>query len=158
MKTQKWLCLAILLLAGCSDPHRLLEENTKLPARHWTIQDTLRYHVRIYDIAPVYQLDYQVRNTLEYPYSRLFVFYSLTDSTGRLVAKNTVAHHLFHSKTGKPHGSSGLGDLYDHRLPLIDSLRFERNGKYTISLIHQMRVDTLPGLAAVGVRLARKKK
>jgi gliding motility-associated lipoprotein GldH len=153
-KVHRWL--AVFALASCSQPDRLFEVNTELPQRRWIVTDTLRYQFRIHDIAPAYRVSYQVRNTLEYPYSRLFVYYSLRDSAGRVVAKNLMANDLFNPKTGEPYGSSGLGDLYDHRFTLLDSLRLERNGRYYLNLVHQMRNDTLPGIAAVGIRVSVK--
>lgn len=158
MKMHRLLWVATLAMATCRHPERLYEVNTQLPKRQWVVTDTLRYSFRIHDIAPAYQLSYQVRNTLEYPYSRLFVFFSLRDSTGRLVAKNLAANDLFNPKTGQPYGSSGLGDVYDHRFTLLDSLRLERNGRYHLNLVHQMRDDTLPGIAAVGARVSIKNK
>lgn len=147
-----------LLMVACGDPDLLLEQNTDFNDRNWKITDTLRFEFQIKDIAPAYSIDYMVRNSLEYPYARLFVAYQLKDSTGLLVSEKLVANYLFHEKTGEPFGSSALGDVYDHRFSLLDNYRFTRNGRYHLQLVQQMRMDTLPGIMAVGARVAIKKK
>jgi gliding motility-associated lipoprotein GldH len=60
---------------------------------------------------------------------------------------------LFDQKTGRPNGSSGLGDLFDHRISLLSNYHFERPGAYTVSLEQFNRRDTLQGVLAVGVRV-----
>lgn len=147
-----------LILAACGNPDVLLEENTDFETRSWRIADTLRFEFQIKDIAPTYSIDYMVRNSLEYPYARLFVAYQLTDSTGLLISEKLVSNYLFHEKTGEPFGSSGLGDVYDHRFSLLDNYRFARNGRFQLQLVQQMRMDTLPGIMAVGARVEIKKK
>ena len=56
-------------------------------------------------------------------------------------------------KTGKPFGTSGLGDIYDHRFELLKDYQFPTRGKYRIKLEQMMRMDTLHGILAVGVRV-----
>jgi gliding motility-associated lipoprotein GldH len=154
-----WCVVSIaLLLASCSDPSVLLKKNIDLENRAWNVSDTLRFEFQIRDIAPSYSIDYLIRNSLEYPYARIFVAYQLHDSTGVLVSEKLVSNYLFHEKTGEPFGSSGLGDVYDHRFPLLEDFRFSRNGRFHLRLVQQMRVDTLPGIMAVGARVAIKKK
>ena len=79
--------------------------------------------------------------------------YSLHDSTGAELEKKLVSKLLFDDKTGEPHGNSGLGDLYDHRLPLILNYQFEKSGKYRVKFEQFMRTDTLSGVLAVGLRV-----
>jgi gliding motility-associated lipoprotein GldH len=149
-------CVA-LLVAACSNPNVLLDQNIDLENRSWKISDTLRFEFQIRDIAPTYSIDYLIRNSLEYPYARLFVAYQLKDSTGVLISEKLVSNYLFHEKTGEPFGASGLGDVYDHRFPLLEDYRFSRNGRFQLQLVQQMRLDTVPGIMAVGARVALKK-
>lgn len=149
-------CLALLAIVAvaCTDPDVRLEENHDFKNRAWAISDTVRFNFTIRDNIPAYTLDCMVRNSLEYPFARLFVAYQLQDSTGAVISEKLVPAYLFQEKTGKPLGSSGLGDIFDHRFPLVEAYRFQANGRYQLRLIHQMRIDTLPGVLAVGARVA----
>lgn len=156
MKT--WILAGVVLAAAaCTNPDILVEENRDLEGRSWKIGDTIRINLTVRNSIPSYSIDCMVRNSLEYPYARLFVAYQLQDSVGRIISKQLVSTYLFHEKTGAPFGSSGLGDVYDHRFPLVTDFRFPGNGRYQLQLVQQMRTDTLPGIMAVGARIGIKK-
>ena len=62
---------------------------------------------------------------------------------------------LFDDKTGEPLGESGLGDIYQHRIPVKMNHRFDYAGKYKVSFEQFMRTDTLSGILGVGLRVER---
>ena len=66
-----------------------------------------------------------------------------------------MGEYLFDAKTGKPSGKSGIGDLYDHRFLLLQNYQFPKPGKYKIVLEQFMRMDTLPGIVAIGIRVEK---
>src|SRR5690606_32956947 len=98
------------------------------------------------------------RNSLEYPFSRIFLNYTLADSTGKTLNSKMVSQFLFEEKTGAPFGESGLGDIYHHRIPLETAFQFPRQGKYQVTFEQYMRRDTLEGVLAVGLRVERTAK
>lgn len=120
------------------------------------VQEEPVFEFNIPDSAQTYSLYYNVRNSLDYPYARIFVTYALYDSTGKELSKKLVYHDLFDEKSGRPFGESGLGDLYDHRFPLLTKYHFPNRGKYAVKLTQFMRKDTLQGVLAVGVRVERE--
>ena len=63
--------------------------------------------------------------------------------------------YLFEPKTGKPLGKSGLGDLYDHQIPVFRKYKFSKAGVYQMKLEQFMRTDTLAGMISVGVSVER---
>ncbi len=142
----------VTLLVACDDS-RVYEYNQDFADRAWKVSDTPRFEFVIKDLGKKYNLYYNVRNSLDYPFARLFVQYSLEDSTGAALQKKLVSEFLFDQKTGQPHGSSGLGDVYDHRFLLLNDYEFKRPGKYRMKLEQFMRMDTLHGVLAVGVRV-----
>ncbi len=144
--------LLALVLVGC-DKSRVYEVNHDFNERNWKITETPEFEFTIKDLGKRYNIYYNVRNSLDYPYARLFVNYSLRDSTGMELSKKMVSEFLFDQKTGQPFGTSGLGDVYDHRFSLLKEFEFKQQGKYTITLEHFMRADTLLGVLAVGARV-----
>ena len=139
-----------LVLLSCDDTRRYAD-NKDFQKRYWLANDTAKFEFEIQGQA-LYNVHYDLRNTLDYPYSRIFVNFVLSDSTGQVLSSKLVSNYLFDLKTGKPFGRSGLGDLYDHRFPLLNAYGL-RQGKYTITLQQFMRVDTLTGVLAAGVRV-----
>ncbi len=146
--------IMLMILAACDD-QRVFEKNIDLDSRFWEVSHKPAFEFDVPDSAQSYNLYCNLRNSLDYPYARIFIKWTLTDSTGAVLEKELVQHLLFNEKTGEPYGESGLGDLYDHRVPLKRDFRFPHTGKFNVSFEQYMRTDTLTGVLAVGVRLER---
>jgi gliding motility-associated lipoprotein GldH len=146
------IILIAALVSGC-DTSRVFEENRDFNKRAWTVNDTAVFEFSIPEPTANYNLLCNIRNTLEYPYSRIFVNYTLEDSTHRVLTTKLVSNYLFDVKTGEPQGNSGLGDIYDHRFSLES--RKLSPGKYFVKLQQYMRTDTLQGVLAAGVRVEK---
>jgi gliding motility-associated lipoprotein GldH len=150
------LILFAAMLSGC-DTSRVFEDNKDFTKRAWTLTDTVVFAFDITDPSARYNLLCNVRNSLDYPYSRIFVNYTLEDSTHRVLATKLAGNYLFDVKTGEPQGNSGLGDIYDHRFPLLENREFTV-GKYYVKLQQYMRTDTLHGILAAGIRVEKATK
>jgi gliding motility-associated lipoprotein GldH len=146
------LALLVLLLLACDD-RRVYEDSRDFDERTWNVADTPRFEFAIADTVSRYNLYCNIRNSLDYPYARLFVHYALRDSAGRELQKKLVAEFLFDQKTGRPQGRSGLGDVFDHQFMLLNNYAFRQPGKYALELEQFMRLDTLQGILSVGVRV-----
>ena len=144
------ILVAALLAVGC-DSNKVFDEAIDFPDRAWKISQPVELTFEIPSDTIGYDLSCTVRNSLDYPYARLFLNYTLTDSVGKELSKKMVVQYLFDQKTGEPQGSSGLGDIYDHRFTLLQSYRFSYAGKYKMKLEQVMRQDTLQGVLAVGL-------
>lgn len=141
-------------LLSCDDG-RVYEKNTDFESRYWLVNDKPEFEFVVTDSLATYNLYCNIRNSLEYPFARIFVTYYLRDSLGVVLEKNLVQQMLFDEKTGQPFGETGLGDLYDHRILLRQNYRFAGTGKHKISFEQYMRTDTLGGILAVGLRVEK---
>lgn len=145
--------LAPLLVLFSCDPSRIYEQHIEFEEKAWLVQNKPQFEFEIKDHTQNYNLYYTLRNSLDFPFSRIFVNYQLEDSTHTLLRKELLSAYLFDPKTGKPSGDSSIGDLFDHRLPIVTDYHFEKPGKYIITLEQFNRLDTLKGILAVGVRI-----
>lgn len=142
----------VLFLLACND-NRVYEKNVDFDSRDWIVNDKPEFEFEIQDTLQTYNLYCNVRNSLEYPFARIFITYYLQDSAGAVLDKKLVRQLLFDDKTGEPQGDSGLGDIYDHRISLKANHRFPYAGKYKVAFEQFMRTDTLSGILAVGLRV-----
>lgn len=142
----------ILVLSSC-DRSRVYEKNQDFTPRYWLISEKPSFEFTITDQKTSYNIYCNLRNSVEYPYSRIFLTYTLKDSSGVELKKEMFNTFLFDEKTGKPLGSSGLGDIYDQQILLLNDFTFNQEGKYTLQFEQFMRTDTLPGVLAVGARI-----
>ena len=154
MRAVHALLIAGLLLSACDD-NRVYEQISDFDNRQWISAEKPQFEFFINDISKRYNLYTDIRNSVSYPYSRFFFTYYLQDSTGSDLQKQLVTEFLFDAKTGKPFGKSGIGDLYDHRFLLLENYQFPNTGKYRVVFEQFMRMDTLPGIMSVGLRVER---
>jgi gliding motility-associated lipoprotein GldH len=149
-----YVLLTVLWLTAC-DESRLYEMNHDFPERYWLVNEKPKFEFNIDNTDVRYNLYGNLRNEVAYPFSRIFFTYHLTDSTGLELNKALSTQFLFDKKTGKPFGSSALGDIYDHQFLLMENYQFRRPGKYTVQFEQFMRTDTLEGMLSVGLRVER---
>lgn len=147
------LSLAFLVIA-CDD-NRIYEKNQDFDNQEWLISEKPSFEFLIEDTSSKYNLYFNVRNEVSYPKANLYFTYYIADSTGKELQKKLRSEYLFDKKTGQPFGSSGLGDIYDHQIPIANQYQFKNPGKYKVSFEQFMRMDTLPGILAVGLRVEK---
>ena len=160
--------LALLALAGVAglsacDPNRVYEENTDLKspsgdAYVWDVQQRPTFTFAITDTAARYDVYFNVRNAADYGFYNLYLKHTLTGPNGR-PAGPALLHQmvLMDPKTGQPLGA-GAGDIFDHQFLALPRQHFARPGTYKLTLEQYMRQNQLPGIMAVGVRVARVAK
>jgi gliding motility-associated lipoprotein GldH len=146
--------LLTLFVSACNDD-RIYEKNFDFKDRFWPVSQTPEFQFDITDTKVNYNLYCNLRNTVSFPYTRLFINYYLQDSSGVQLQKKMTTAFLFDQHSGKPQGASGLGDIYDHRIPLLKDYQFPHTGKYTIRFEQFMRTDSLQGVLAVGLRVEK---
>ena len=147
-----YLFLSLLFL-GC-DSNRIYEEKVDLDKRIWPKQKEVKFNFEIADTTAQYNLYYILRYTNKYPYQNLYLQYYLEDSTGRVLNKELNNVVLFNPVTGIPTGT-GLGDILTLQKRFIDHFTFPRPGLYGIGVEQFMRLDTLPEIITVGIRVER---
>jgi gliding motility-associated lipoprotein GldH len=157
--------LALLPLAGATalsacDPNRVYEDNVDLKspsgdAYVWDVQQRPSFTFAITDTAARYNVYFNVRNASSYGFYNLYLKHTLTGPDGR-PAGPALLHQmvLMDPKTGEPRGA-GAGDIFDHQFLALPHQHFAKPGTYKLTLEQYMRQNQLPGIMAVGVRVAK---
>jgi gliding motility-associated lipoprotein GldH len=148
------IVISAAIFFACDDS-RVYEKNIDFESHAWMKGHKPEFEFSIPDTTARYNLYCNVRNSLDYPFSRLFFTYYLQDSIGLVFNKRLMTETLFDPKTGEPEGSSGLGDIYDHQFPIVKNHKFPYAGVHKIKFEQFMRSDTLSGVLAVGVRVEK---
>lgn len=157
MIRQAFIAFVALWLCSC-DPSRSYEETSNLPGGKWLLSNKPSYTFHITNDSITYNLYCDLRNTNEYPFSRLFFSYLLVDSLDNQLSNQMISAYLFNPRDGAPTGRSGIGDIFSHRLPLLANYRFPAPGAYTLTFQQKMRPDTLGGIVSVGLRVEKAAK
>ncbi|MDH5396672.1 MAG: gliding motility lipoprotein GldH [Cyclobacteriaceae bacterium] len=144
---------SLAFMIGC-DPHRIYEENIDFPDRVWHIDSIPEFEFRIDESTINYDLIFNIRNAIDYPNHNIYFTYFLSSEDEGMLKSELVNFDLFNRKTGKPKGS-GLGDIFDHQIILIENYKFDKPGLYKLGYKQYMRTDTLQGILSVGMRLVK---
>ena len=143
--------LMVSLFTAC-DNNRIFEQNVTISETGWAINDIVKLDVTITDTVNPTNFYINVRNADGYPYSNLFLYVKTIFPTGK-VANDTLEWMLSDDK-GKWLGS-GMGDIYDNQIPFKRNVRFPASGKYTFEIQHGMRVETVPLIMDIGLRIEK---
>ncbi len=147
------LCLMLIGFSACNN-NRVFEKDVDIPAMKWHKDSVLVFNFEIKDTLSRYNFHYNVRNTLSYPFYNMYVTYYLTDSLDRRLSSDLQTFDLLHPKTGKPYGD-GLGDIYARSLLALKNVQFKKPGKFSFKLKHYMRLDLLPEVVSMGLRIEK---
>ncbi len=148
------LAAAMLLLTSC-DPNRVYEQNTDFEQGNWTVENAPVFEFKIEDTSQRYDVYFNVRYALSYDYYNLYLKHQLISPDGKQLSSQLHELLLMDPKTGKPQGK-GSSDLFDLQALALKNIAFKKAGTYKLVLTQYMRRDPLPGILAVGVRVAKK--
>lgn len=140
-------------LTAC-DEGQIYEKNVDFEGYIWSVRQKPAFTFDIADTTQRYDVYFNVRNASAYGYYNLYLKHTLTDPAGKPVSQLLHQMLLMDPQTGEPRGS-GTGDIYDHQFLALPNQKFQHAGTYTIVLEQYMRQNQLPGLMAVGVRVAQ---
>lgn len=150
-RASKLILLFIACMAVSCGDGKIYQEFTDFDGRYWLASDTASFQFEVTDTTSRYNVYCNIRNSTHYPYSRLFVNFTLADTAGHKYHHALLQDFLFDPKTGEPFGETGLGDLYDHQFPVLTNYKFKGSGPYQVTLEQYMRTDTLQGVLSVGL-------
>ncbi|MBC6696855.1 gliding motility lipoprotein GldH [Hymenobacter sp. BT190] len=155
LKQIRWLPVLVLaaVLAAC-DQNQLYEKNVDFEGYTWSVRQKPAFTFDIADTTQHYDVYFNVRNASAYGYYNLYLKHTLTGPDGKPVSQLLHQMFLMDPQTGEPRGQ-GTGDIYDHQFLALPNQQFRQTGTYKLVLEQYMRQDQLPGLMAVGVRVAQ---
>lgn len=145
--------LATLLISSC-DPRRVFDNNKAIPDNVWNKGNKISFSVPISDTVSPHNVYINVRNAEGYPYSNLYLFIHTTFPDGKKFT-DTLECTLADAN-GKWLGE-GAGDIFDNQILFKRNVRFRQAGTYTFEFEHAMRLDKLPLIMDVGIRIERAK-
>lgn len=148
------MIFAFSLLGGCM-PAPYYQKVEGIPQNAWTYTFNPSFTFEITDTTTTYQPYFIIRHTQAYPYCNLWIWLTIK-TPGDSVAKKERINITLAEATGKWMGR-GMGEIYEQHMPLKlgDSLQIGKAGTYTITLEQNMRINPLPEVLNVGLRVEK---
>ena len=146
-----FLSLAILtaVLYSCTT-NTVFNQNVILPSEGWYKNNAVAFNVNINDTLDTYDFGLNIRNSINYRYSNLYIFL-ITEFPNGNISRDTIELNLANDE-GKWLGK-GWGDIKESNIVLKSGLSFPLIGTYRFLVQHAMRVDTLVGINNIGLSI-----
>lgn len=144
-------CIFSILFVGClSSPYYQSEES--LPGNAWTYQNKPSFKFEITDTSTYYNLFFIVRHTEAYPFENIWIWVYAKEPGDTTFQKTRIEIPLA-EKSGKWLGR-GMGEIWEQRMPIALDKVF-RKGQYEVRFEQNMRVNPLPEMLHVGLRIEK---
>ena len=154
LKNILYFCALILVFEGCL-PSPYFQREEAVSGNEWSYNYRPKFKFDITDTTAKYQPYFIIQHSQAYPYCNLWMWMYIKTPGDSLIKKERV-NVLLADPSGKWLGR-GLGSIYEERvyLSLGDSVQFNRKGTYEIALEQNMRVNPLPEVLHVGLRVEK---
>ncbi|HOP03402.1 MAG TPA: gliding motility lipoprotein GldH [Tenuifilaceae bacterium] len=150
MRNINYLFLAISIIITSCDNYDIYNQNIMIPNEVWHMDSIAHFNVNISDTVSSHNIYINLRNTVNYPNSNLYLFIETHAPTGAKL-RDTMECILANSR-GEWLGK-GFGRIRDNQIPYKVEIRFPSQGDYHFSIQQAMRVRELKEVVSVGLRI-----
>lgn len=147
------ICILLMsLLSGCL-PSNVFEKNVAIQNHAWNEKKKPTFEFSISDTLSNYSMYFTIRHTDAYPYSNIWLHIT-TKFPDRDTTTTSKIEVPLADLDGKWLGR-GMNEIWEHRMLIASPLHFSKGGKYEITLHQIMRINPLPEVMSVGIRLEK---
>lgn len=143
--------IMLVFISSC-DSTRVYEEYHSIPEPGWHKDSVSVFEVLITDTLQNHNLLVNVRNSISYKYSNLWLFIEIEQPGG------TFANDTFELSLADPMGKwlgEGFGGLKTRQVVYRRNVYFPRRGTYSIQIRQGMREEILEGINDIGFRVEK---
>jgi gliding motility-associated lipoprotein GldH len=143
--------LGIFLMISC-DKKGIFESYNPIPGDKWHKDSLFTYTVPIKESSRYYNMYVNLRNSVDYQFSNIWLFMTIKSPKGEVLA-DTVEFMLA-DPSGKWFGD-GYGKLRDNKLLYRRNVYFPVPGDYVFTIQHGMRTEKLEEIYDIGIRVEK---
>ena len=149
------LLLSILFLTGCMEsPY--FQKDVTIPGYQWKYDYQPVFKVEIKDTSAMYHLYFIIRHTETYPFANLWMQIYTKEPNDTVFQQSRIEIPLA-EESGKWLGR-GMGEIWEQRMPITRNdapMIFKKPGTYEIKFEQNMRINPLPEVLQVGLRVEK---
>jgi gliding motility-associated lipoprotein GldH len=154
IRKNKLVLVVMTVLIGLSSCNKnvVYSEYRTFSDEQWYAKDKAVFDLEITDTQSLNNISLMIRHGDTYSYNNLFLFVTTKYPDGKILT-DTMEVVLSNSK-GEWLGS-GVGDIFDFKVPIKKNVRFPLGGKYQFTFEQAMRVDPLPMILDFGFEIEK---
>jgi len=150
MKAKLSLLIVIFLGLGACTDNAITDQNTAIKNRTWLYEQKPLYSVHITNKDIPYHLYLNIRNSIEYPFSNIFI---LVHQQNPNKTKTTYRVEVKLANTEGLWKGNSAGSIFSHQVRFLKNYQFPDTGKYNFQLEQNMRINGIQGISDVGLRV-----
>lgn len=146
---------ALVAMAGCL-PSAHYQKEYSIPKNQWSSDYKPTFRFEVTDTTVAYRFYFIMRHSEAYPYANIWVWLNIKQPGDSTFHKRRIEVPLA-EQSGKWLGR-GMGEMWEHRMPITQNnlpVKFDKPGIYEIKLQQNMRVNPLPEVFNVGLRVEK---
>jgi len=149
---------AVIILAGFSGclPSPYYQKDVVVPQYAWGYSFQPSFRFEIADTTALYNLYFIIRHTEAYPFSNIWMWVYTKQPGDTSYMRSRIEIPLA-EPSGKWLGR-GMGEIWEQRMPITrndNPMQFNRPGVYEIKLEQNMRINPLPEVLQIGLRVEK---
>ncbi len=145
-----FLFFVILLLFSSCGPSYYYDQTESIPENGWFYDDMKTFEINIEDTLKIYNLYLDLEHDKSFPKQNLYVQIHTSFPGGEQI-KEQLSINLM-DKTGLWHGDCS-GEECDLRVNIQQGAFFNAVGKHKIAIEQFMRIDPVPSIISVSLRI-----
>jgi len=126
------------------------EKYLEIEGNSWEYESPVTFEVSIEELNKEYDLYVNLRHSNDYPYSNIWLMLFSLPPNGQ------PTQQRLELKLAKPDGAwigNGMGSTITHEIRVRTGMRFTEVGTYTYTIQHDMRMNQVPAVSHVGIRM-----
>lgn len=143
--------LLLLCLASCG-PNYFADQRQELDDETWLYEQELTYPFEIQDTSANYTFFLDIKHSIDFPYQNFYTRIATTYPSGE--AKEDIISIELADEFGLWEGKCNRS-YCQIRIPLQAKALFQETGAYQIAFEQYTRVDSLPGLKEMALRVLK---
>lgn len=151
-----FICLLVsACLAGCM-PSPYYQKTTVVPGYKWDYNFQPVFRFEIDDTSALYNLYFIIRHTETYPFSNIWMWIHTKQPEDTAFSRSRIEIPLAET-SGKWLGR-GMDGIWEQRMPITRNdqpMIFLKPGAYEIKFEQNMRINPLPEVLNVGLRVEK---
>ncbi len=151
----KFIILTTFLITSClfsCDNNKVFENYVEIENNIWSNKNIINFEFEINDTNSLHNVFINIRHASLYQYNNLWIFIESSAPNG--TKETDTVECVLVDKNNKWIGD-GLGDIWDVQIPWKTNVRFSHQGLYRVKFEQAMRVELLPGIMDMGLRVEK---
>lgn len=147
------ICLVSVFFMSCDNEDIYFQQFTEIENSSWNMDNEISYDFDVNDTNSIYNFSFNLRNTNDYEYSNIFIFWQIQSPDGRI--KTDTSEFILAKPNGQWLGNTASGTVIENSMLFLKK-KLPVSGKYTFSFTQGMREVSLNNIKDIGLKIVKR--